>query len=386
MAPTIHSLTLVALLASFRQAASALPDARRGRNKQFSVADAAACAFASFFVQDPSFLAFQRRMQDEEARSNCQSLFDIERIPTDNTIRYLLDGCPSEAFDALFPHCLDTLAQHGALQPFLRLDNRLLIALDGIEFHKSYKIHCDNCCTRHVGKAGTTQYFHSMVCPAVVADGHNRVIPLMPEFIGPQTDPSATADLPADEQKQDCERNAVKRWIVLHVNDLAAYCPVFLGDDLYCCHPICQLLLDHKVDFIFVCKPGSHKCLHDFLDTSLYQTTDWLKVRNAKRQIEFHRYRWQSGVPVRDGADAVIGTWIEITIRRQKPDQPEPRQTYYNTFFTSLEVTPDNVAEIARAGRARWKIEICAIAHISIWTKPLRGMGGRAIGRRAFRS
>ena len=94
--------------ASFRQAASALPDARRGRNKQFSVADAAACAFASFFVQDPSFLAFQRRMQDEEARSNCQSLFDIERIPTDNTIRYLLDGCPSEALEWV-TYCLLSL-------------------------------------------------------------------------------------------------------------------------------------------------------------------------------------------------------------------------------------------------------------------------------------
>ena len=76
-------------------------------------------------------------MQDEEARSNCQSLFGIERIPTDNCIRDLLDGCPSEAFDALFPACLDTLAEHGARAPFLRLDGRLLLALDGIEFHKS---------------------------------------------------------------------------------------------------------------------------------------------------------------------------------------------------------------------------------------------------------
>ena len=358
MAQTLSSQTLDALLGSFRQAASALPDARRGFNKRYSVADAAGCAFAPFFMQDPSFLAFQRRMQEEEARSNCQSLFGIERIPTDNCIRSLLDGCPSDAFNALFPACLDTLAEHGALAPFLRLDNRLLIALDGIEFHKSYKIHCDCCSTRHVGKARTPQYFHSMVCPAVVADGHNRVIPLMPEFIGAHSDPAASdASLTGQRQKQDCERNAAKRWISQHVSNLAAYRPVYLGDDIYCCHPICQLLLDHHTDFLFVCKPASHKCLQDFLHESLYHSTGWLRVRNARHHITYHRYRWQSGVPVRDGADAVTGTWIEFTIRRKAADGSGWQQTYYNTFFTSLEVTAANVAAIARAGRARWKIE-----------------------------
>ena len=71
------------------------------------------------------------------------------------------------------------------------------------------------------------------------------------------------------------------------------------------------------------------------------------------------------GVPVRDGADAVTGTWIEFTIRRKAADGSGWQQTYYNTFFTSLEVTAANVAAIARAGRARWKVEKCAIAHFS---------------------
>ena len=357
MAPTLNSLTLDSLLDGFRRTADALPDPRPGSNTRYSVTDAASCALAPFFMQDPSFLAFQSRMQDHEQRSNCQSLFHIERIPTDNCIRSLLDAGPADAFDALFPDCLDTLDRHAALQPFMRLDNRLLIALDGIEFHKSDTIHCNQCCTRHVGKAKTTQYFHSMVSAVVVADGHNRVIPLMPEFVGPQTDASATADLPPDTQKQDCERNASKRWIAKHINDLAPYRPVFLGDDLYCCHPLCQLLLEHHADWIFVCKPASHKCLQDGLHESLYHSTGWLTVRTAKRQIESHRYRWQRGVPVRDGDDAVTGTWVEFTLRRKPRGGTGWEQTDYNTFFTSLEVTPANVAAIARAGRARWKIE-----------------------------
>ncbi len=57
------------------------------------------------------------------------------------------------------------------------------------------------------------------------------------------------------------------------------------------------------------------------------------------------------GLPVRDSDDALLGTWIEFPIQRHG------KRTYYNTFCTSLEVTADNVAAIARLGRARWKIE-----------------------------
>ncbi len=57
------------------------------------------------------------------------------------------------------------------------------------------------------------------------------------------------------------------------------------------------------------------------------------------------------GLPVRDGADAVQGAWVEFAIERNG------ERTYTNTFCTSLEVTADNVADIAWAGRARWKIE-----------------------------
>jgi hypothetical protein len=40
----------------------------------------------------------------------------------------------------------------------------------------------------------------------VVAPGHAKIVPLMPEFIAPQD----------GAEKQDCERNAVKRWFARH--------------------------------------------------------------------------------------------------------------------------------------------------------------------------
>jgi hypothetical protein len=61
----------------------------------------------------------------------------------------------------------------------------LLIALDGTEFHCLDKVHCRTCSHRKRGK-DKTEYFHSMLAATLVAPGHNRAVPLQPEFIVPQ--------------------------------------------------------------------------------------------------------------------------------------------------------------------------------------------------------
>ncbi len=108
---------------------------------------------------------------------------------------------------------------------------------------------------------------------------------------------------------------------------------------------------DLDADFIFICKPSSHKRLFEVLHEDFMHPSDWRRDRNRQRQVEQQRYRWMRGLPVRDGAEAVQGTWVEFEIKRRG------QRTYYNTFFTSLEVTAENVAAIARLGRARWMIE-----------------------------
>ena len=311
---------LDSLLHNFRQAAAALPDARRGSNKRYAVADAASCALATFFLQAPSFLNFQHRMQKQSGRSNCHTLFGVQAIPCDNQVRNLLAGLAPDLFADLFPQGLHALRAQ--------------------------------CSIRHVGKDKTAQYFHSMLSATVVADSHNRVIPLMPEFVQPQQDPAAQRpELTEDQRKQDCERNAAQRWLPAHIDELRPYRPVFLGDDLYCCQRLCQLVHDLGADFIFVCQPSSHKRLYEVLHDDFIHSSGWIKARNHKQQVERHRYRWMNGVPVRDSAAAVLGSWVEFVIERNG------ERTYTNTFFTSLQVTADNVAEIARVGRARWKIE-----------------------------
>src|SRR5262245_63997669 len=74
-----------------RQIAS-LPDPRhKGPNTRYTMQDAALGAFGIFFTQSPSFLEYQRRLQNTKEHNNAQTLLRVERIACDNQVRTLLD-------------------------------------------------------------------------------------------------------------------------------------------------------------------------------------------------------------------------------------------------------------------------------------------------------
>ena len=66
-------------------------------------------AFGAVFLRDPSFLTHQQLMQTQRGFSNAQSLFGIQRIPTDNQIRNLPDPVAARA---VFP-ALDRSVAYG---------------------------------------------------------------------------------------------------------------------------------------------------------------------------------------------------------------------------------------------------------------------------------
>jgi len=134
------------LLGSLRRCSEGFPDTRRGTNSTYRIADFGMAAFSAFFMQSPSFLDFQRRLENDHARSNCQTLFDIPQIPTDNRIRDMLDPAEPDLLYPVFAEAVTILeGMNGGLDKFRRLERHVLIALDGTEYFTSNKIHCHNC-------------------------------------------------------------------------------------------------------------------------------------------------------------------------------------------------------------------------------------------------
>lgn len=132
------------------------------------MADIGMAAFSVFFMQSPSFLSHQRALEAARLRSNCETLFAMERIPTDNHIRKMLDQVAPDAVFGLFGRTLDLLKGRGGLKDFHRLDGRVLIAMDGTEYFTSQKLHCPNC-SRRQRSNGKTEHYHSLVCAALLA-------------------------------------------------------------------------------------------------------------------------------------------------------------------------------------------------------------------------
>jgi hypothetical protein len=331
---------LGSLLGSLRGCLDRFPDKRRGINTTYSMGDVGMAAFSVFFMQSPSFLAHQRQFEEGHGRSNCASLFGITKIPSDNHIRDMLDPVSPVLLHPLFGETVDQLKRiDDGLGVFRRLDGRVLIALDGTEYHCSRKIHCPHCSTRQKANGGT-EYYHAMLAATLVAPGHDKVIPLEPEFIVPQD----------GAEKQDCENQAAKRWLACHGQRYSALDPVYLGDDLFSRQPLCQAVRDAGGHFIFVCKPSSHPLIQQYL-TGIDLPAIEHTVKRAKQRF-VHRYRWLQDVPLRDGSDAMTVNWFEIQIINVKGET-----TYRNSFVTDLPVGRDTVVELAACGRARWKIE-----------------------------
>jgi hypothetical protein len=327
------------IIRDFRQILESLPDKRTGKNIRYGIEDAALSAFSIFFTQTPSFLAYQRTMEKTKGRSNAQSLFGVHKIPSDNHIRDLLDSAQPKQIFPIFEKILQMLEQDGHLDKFRDFDNNLLIALDGTEYFSSRQIHFPQCSTRTM-KSGEIHYFHSVVTPVIVSPKQNQVIPLIPEFIVPQD----------GKDKQDCENNAAKRWLLAQGHKYHLFRITVLGDDLYCHQPLCQEILEQQLNFILVCRPESHKTLYEHLEGIELPTV--VTTRWTGTYTETSTYRYLNQVPLKNEDDALLVNWCELTVTK-----PEGKIVYKNSFATNHTITDETVVAIVLAGRTRWKVE-----------------------------
>ncbi len=280
----------------------------------------------------------------DRAQNTARTLFGVEQLPCDNQVRNLLDPLSPRALDGVFVEVCEGLERHGALANFRGLNDQLLIAMDGTQYYASTTMHGKNCLTRQTS-AGPTLYYHTAITPVIVCPGRTEVIALAPEYLMPQD----------GHDKQDCERAAGKRWLVKHAASLAPHGITVLGDDLYSNQPLCALALQNGCHFLFVCKPDSHASLSKRLafwqDSGASKTLE--RRRRNGRFTEVTHYRSINDVGLRGGRDALSVHWLEITVVHAKTGE----QRYDNSFITNHQLMAVSIAEVAQAGRGRWKNE-----------------------------
>jgi hypothetical protein len=332
------------MLGYVRQSLEGIPEHRSGRRTEYEIADAGLGALTVFFAQSPSFLAFQRHMEEKHGRNNARSLFEVEKIPSDGQIRNLLDPVDPGFLREPYWEIYGQLRESGHLDRYVSVGGTLLCSLDGTQYFSSQNISCRNC-TVHVHD-GKNHYSHMVLAAVLVAPGYKHVLVLDPEFISPQD----------GHNKQDCEQQAMKRWVSRNAKRLEPWGVTILTDDLHSHQPLCRLLLAQKLHFIMTCKIESHRALYEEVEL-LTRVEGAVRSRTVRRwngrYHELRTYRWAEQVPIRADANPLRVNWYEVTIEREDTG----RRIYHNAWITSHDLTEESVPELVAAGRAHWKVE-----------------------------
>lgn len=308
------------------------------RQYDIPTVDCMMSAFALFSLKYPSLLQFENdRTAEKPLRHNLRTLYGVPRAPCDTQMRERLDGLDLTGIRSANKAIVGRLQRGKVLEEWKFLDPYYLISLDGTGFFSSHTIHCASCCEKRY-KDGEITYTHQMVVGSIVHPDKKQVLPIGFE-------PIVKSD---GQEKNDCERNASKRWLE-HFREAHPKLPaVVVGDGLFSNGPFIDMLEEHWCHYILVCQEKDHKYLYDwFWKATAPDITEFEETEGKVHK----RYRFMESVPLNDSrSDKLVNV-----VFYEEVDAKGVKRRW--VWVTDLEVTPENIREIVKAGRARWKIE-----------------------------
>ena len=174
------------------------------------------------------------------------------------------------------------------------------MALDGTEYFSSHQVHCSGCLEKH-HRDGKVTYHHQMLGAAIVCPGRREVIPLMPEPIFRQDGAS----------KNDCERNALKRFLPKFRQDHPHLRVIATLDALYANAPVIRDLRAALVPWIIRVKSEGNPFL--------FGQVGQLAEQGLTEEFEgvdsdgvFRRYRLAYDVPLNESNPDVRVDFLDM--------------------------------------------------------------------------
>src|SRR2546426_4167451 len=327
-------LSADALFGLVRNGFAHIPDYRLSET-DITLADALMAAFAMFSLKAPSLLAFDK----ERVEGNLHTIYGIERVPCDTHMREILDPVSPKVLRPVFKSVFRQLQRGKALEAMTFLDGHYLLALDGTEYFSSKTIHCASCLHR-VHRNGSITYAHQMLGAAIIHPDQRAVIPLMPE---PIVNHDGTV-------KNDCERNAAKRFVAKLRQDHPHLKFIVTEDSLSSNAPHIETLHAHGLHYILGVKEGDHAYLFEQVEVADQARRVTYYERHDHAAAVVHRFRFVNDVPLNESNTDVRVNFIEYW-------ELGDNKVQHFSWVTDLRVSKRNVYRLMRGGRARWKIE-----------------------------
>ena len=316
---------------------SKVPDFRRG-SPDISMADALMSGFAMFSLKDPSLLAFDERRGTDP---NLETIYNIDKAPCDTQMRKILDPVNPDQLRPAFKGPIRQLQRGKVLEEMMFFKGCYLLSLDGTGFFSSKKLNSEICLEKKNSKTGEVTYHLQMLGAAIVHPDFKEVIPLPPEFIAKQD----------GQNKNDCERNAAKRYFEKLRKD-HPHLPLIITEDALSSNaPHIQEAQKYNLHYILGVKEGDHSFLFEQVKQarSAGETTE-LEIVDKENPEIVHRFSFINKVPINKSNQDLLVSFIEYW-------EIFPDKVQHFSWVTDFTVTKNNVYQLMRGGRARWKIE-----------------------------
>jgi hypothetical protein len=307
----------------------------RAGNISIPLADALMSGFALFSLKDASLLEFDERRATDH---NLKRIYGLSRVPSDSHMRTILDPVSPAEIKPLYKAIFKQLERSQVLEPMVYLGQYYLLSLDGTEYFCSTKVHCEACLVKKSRKQGELTYRHQMLGGALVHPDFKTVIPLAPEPIIKQD----------GQTKNDCERNAAKRFLAQVRHDHPDLPLIIIEDALSANAPHLKLLKKHNFRFILRVKEGDHAFLFDYVRRAHQkgETTDY----EYQQGQTIHRYRFINQVPLNASNQDVRVNFVDYW-------EIKGERIKHFSWISDFTLSKLTLPAIMRGGRARWKIE-----------------------------
>ena len=244
-------------------------------------------------------LAFDGRRKTD---SNLASIYHIGKVPCDSQMRIILDEVLAEELRKPFRNIFWELQRGKVLERMTFFEGCYLLSLDGTGFFSSKKLYSDNCLVKVSKKTGEKTYYQQMLGAAIVHPDFKEVIPLAPEFIVKQD----------GQSKNDCERNAAKRFLSKLKKDHPHLSLIITEDALSSNAPHIEEIQKQNFHYILGVKRGDHPFLFNHVEQARVNggVTEFELVDKEDPE-KTHRFRFLNHVPLNASNKDVLVNFLE---------------------------------------------------------------------------
>ena len=331
-----------------------IPD-HRAKNVKYSLPDVLMSGYAMFSLKYPSLLQFDKERGNEDNIENIKAIYNIEDVPCDSQMRNILDDINPNGLRPAFTKLFAQLQRGKILEDMTYFEDSYLLSIDGIEVFNSEKRFSKNCSVRK-RRGGSIEYYQQFLGAVIVHPEKREVIPICPEMIIKQD----------GNEKNDCERNASKRFLKEFRREHPHLNTVVIEDALSANAPHLKELKKRQCRFIIGAKPKGNKFLFNVVDEAKEEDLDSVvdfeieqivthnraggKMKEPKTVV--HKFRFANNMPLNASNEDVKVNFLDYWEIDKRADK-----TKHFSWITDIEITKENSYKIMRSGRARWRIE-----------------------------